>query len=233
MNRCLWPGLIRGHCWGPESLRAGIGGGPGLRKQRPNWQSSHSPLGLRMCAFLKLRNSDERSPAWISCWKSFFTFFKEGKQKISVSALKMSERKENPQSSVKHRKSYYEWTLSVWCLSRKGREKMIPCSFFFLSASNGAKGEKQEQEDKWSFERQVLTFSPVCPKNFSPPLWPWKRSAFIPTPRKALPKNIQTTAQLHPSHTLAKWKLISCVQLFATSWTTQSMEFFRPEYRSG
>ena len=109
--------------------------GPGLRKQRPNWQHSHSPLGLRTCAFLKLRNSDERSSAWISCWKSFFTFFTEGKQKIFVSVLKMSERKENRQSSVKHRKSYYEWPLSVWCLSREGREKMDPLSFFFFSLS--------------------------------------------------------------------------------------------------
>ena len=31
----------------------------------------------------------------------------------------------------------------------------------------------------------------------------WKRSVFIPIP-KAMPKNAQTTAQLHSSHTLAK-----------------------------
>ena len=30
-----------------------------------------------------------------------------------------------------------------------------------------------------------------------------------------------------------KWKLLSCVQLFATQWTIQSMEFSRPEYWSG
>ena len=30
-----------------------------------------------------------------------------------------------------------------------------------------------------------------------------------------------------------KWELLSHVQLFATLWTTQSMEFFRPEYWSG
>ena len=29
-----------------------------------------------------------------------------------------------------------------------------------------------------------------------------------------------------------KWKLLSRVQLFATLWTIQSMEFFRPEYWS-
>ena len=32
----------------------------------------------------------------------------------------------------------------------------------------------------------------------------WKRSVFIPIPKKAMPKNAQTTAQLHSSFTLAK-----------------------------
>ena len=32
----------------------------------------------------------------------------------------------------------------------------------------------------------------------------WKRSVFIPTQRKAMPKNAQTTTQLHSSHTLVK-----------------------------
>ena len=36
--------------------------------------------------------------------------------------------------------------------------------------------------------------------------WPqdWKRSVFIPVPKKATPKNAQTTAQLQSSHTLVK-----------------------------
>ena len=36
--------------------------------------------------------------------------------------------------------------------------------------------------------------------------WPqdWKRSVFIKSQRKAMPKNVQTTAQLHSSHRLAK-----------------------------
>ena len=36
--------------------------------------------------------------------------------------------------------------------------------------------------------------------------WPqgWKRSVFIPTQRKAMPKNAQTTTQLYSSHTLVK-----------------------------
>ena len=36
--------------------------------------------------------------------------------------------------------------------------------------------------------------------------WPqdWKRSVFIPSQRKAMPQNAQTTSQLHSSHTLAR-----------------------------
>ena len=36
--------------------------------------------------------------------------------------------------------------------------------------------------------------------------WPqdWKRSVFVPIPKKAMPKNVQTTAQMHSSHMLAK-----------------------------
>ena len=36
--------------------------------------------------------------------------------------------------------------------------------------------------------------------------WPqdWKRSVFIPSQRKAMPKNDPATAQLHSSHTLVK-----------------------------
>ena len=36
--------------------------------------------------------------------------------------------------------------------------------------------------------------------------WPqdWKRSVFIPVPKKGSPKNAQTTAQLHSSHMLVK-----------------------------
>ena len=36
--------------------------------------------------------------------------------------------------------------------------------------------------------------------------WPqdWKRSVFVPIPKKAMPKNAQTTAQLPSFHTLVK-----------------------------
>ena len=47
----------------------------------------------------------------------------------------------------------------------------------------------------------------VCQQIWKTQQWPqdWKRSVFIPIPkRKARPKNVQTTTQLHSSHTLGK-----------------------------
>ena len=46
----------------------------------------------------------------------------------------------------------------------------------------------------------------ICQQIGKTQQWPqdWKRSVFIPVPKKAMPKNAQTTAQLHSSHTLVK-----------------------------
>ena len=46
----------------------------------------------------------------------------------------------------------------------------------------------------------------VCQQIWKTQQWPqdWKRSVFIPSQRKAMPKNAQTTAQLHSSHTLVQ-----------------------------
>ena len=45
----------------------------------------------------------------------------------------------------------------------------------------------------------------ICQQIWKTQQWPqdWKRSVFIPIP-KAMPKNAQTTAELHSSHTLVK-----------------------------
>ena len=44
----------------------------------------------------------------------------------------------------------------------------------------------------------------ICQQIWKTQQWPqdWKRSVFIPIPNKAMPKNAQTTAQLHSSHML-------------------------------
>ena len=46
----------------------------------------------------------------------------------------------------------------------------------------------------------------ICQQIWKTQQWPWdwKRSVFIPIPKKAIPKNAQTTTQLHSSHTLVK-----------------------------
>ena len=46
----------------------------------------------------------------------------------------------------------------------------------------------------------------ICHQIWKTQQWPqdWKRSVFTPVPKKAMPKNVQTTKQLHSSHELAK-----------------------------
>ena len=51
----------------------------------------------------------------------------------------------------------------------------------------------------------VKVLHSICQQIWKIQQWPqdWKSSAFIPIP-KAIPKNAQTTTQLHSSHTLVK-----------------------------
>ena len=52
----------------------------------------------------------------------------------------------------------------------------------------------------------VKVLQSICQQIWKTQQWPqdWKRSIFIPISRKAMPKNAQTTAQLHSSHSLGK-----------------------------
>ena len=52
----------------------------------------------------------------------------------------------------------------------------------------------------------VKVLHSVCHQIWKTLQWPqdWKRSVFIPSQIKAMPKNAQTTTQLHSSHTLVK-----------------------------
>ena len=52
----------------------------------------------------------------------------------------------------------------------------------------------------------VKVLRSICQQIWKTQQWPqdWKRSVFIPIPKKAMPKNVQTTAQMHSSHMLAK-----------------------------
>ena len=50
----------------------------------------------------------------------------------------------------------------------------------------------------------VKVLHSICQQIWKTQQWPlnWKRSVFIPIPKKAMPKNAQTTAQLRSSHML-------------------------------
>ena len=52
----------------------------------------------------------------------------------------------------------------------------------------------------------VKVLHPICQQIWKTQQWPqdWKRSVFIPIPKRGNAKNAQTTAQLHSSHMLAK-----------------------------
>ena len=56
----------------------------------------------------------------------------------------------------------------------------------------------------------------ICQQIWKTQQWPqdWKRSVFIPIPKKANAKNAQTTAQLHSSPTLIK----ECSKFFEPSF---------------
>ena len=49
----------------------------------------------------------------------------------------------------------------------------------------------------------------ICQQIWKTQQWSqnWKRSVFIPIPKKAIPKNVQTTAQLHSSYMLVMFKV--------------------------
>ena len=52
----------------------------------------------------------------------------------------------------------------------------------------------------------VKVLHSICQQIGKTQQWPqdWKRSVFIPIPQKGMPKNVQTTAQLHSSLMLVK-----------------------------
>ena len=57
-------------------------------------------------------------------------------------------------------------------------------------------------------DNAVKVLHTICQQIWKTQQWPqdWKRSVFIPTPKKGMPKNVQTTAQLHSSHMLVMEK---------------------------
>ena len=55
-------------------------------------------------------------------------------------------------------------------------------------------------------DEAVKVLHSICQQIWKTQQWPqdWKRSIFIPIPKKGSAKNVKTTTQLHSSHTLVK-----------------------------
>ena len=82
-----------------------------------------------------------------------------------------------------------KWALSNITTNKASRGDGIPVELFQILKDDAVK---------------VLHL--ICQQIWKTHQWSqnWKRSVFIPIPRKAIPKNVQTTAQLHLSHRPAK-----------------------------
>ena len=82
-----------------------------------------------------------------------------------------------------------KWTLGSITMNKASGGDRIPVELFQI-LKDGA----------------VKVLHSICQQIWKTQQWPqdWKRSAFIPISKKAMPKNVQTTTQLHSSQLLAK-----------------------------
>ena len=80
------------------------------------------------------------------------------------------------------------WALQSTTMNKASRGDGIPVELFQILK-----------------EDAVTELNSIC-QHLKTQQWPqdWKRSVFIPIPKKGNAKNVQTTAQLHSSHTLVK-----------------------------
>ena len=82
-----------------------------------------------------------------------------------------------------------KWTLGSITMNKVNEGDGIPVELFHILKDNAVKVLHSVFQQIWKSLQ-----------------WPqvWKRSVFIPVTRKAMTMSIQTTTQLHSSHTLAK-----------------------------
>ena len=80
-----------------------------------------------------------------------------------------------------------KWALGSITMNKTSGGDVIPVELFQILKDDGVKG-----------------LHSICQQIWKTQQWPqdWKRSVLIPMPKKVMPKNAQTTAQLHSSHTL-------------------------------
>ena len=82
-----------------------------------------------------------------------------------------------------------KWALGSITVNKASGGNGIPAELFQILKDDSVKVLHSRCQQIWKTQQ-----------------WPqdWERPVFIPIPKKAMPKNAQTTAQLHSSHMLAK-----------------------------
>ena len=67
----------------------------------------------------------------------------------------------------------------------------------------------------------------ICQQTWKTEQWPqdWERSIFTPIPKREMPKNVQTTAQLHAFHMLARLCSKSFKLGFNNAWTEKFQKY--------
>ena len=82
-----------------------------------------------------------------------------------------------------------KWTLGIITTNKASEGDGIPAELFQILKDDAVK-----------------VLHSICQQIWKTQQWPqdWKRSVFIPIPEKGNAKNVQTTTQLHSSHTIAK-----------------------------
>ena len=73
------------------------------------------------------------------------------------------------------------------------------------------------------------------PANLETHQWPedWKRSVFIQSQREAMPKNVQTTTQLHSSHTLPSKVILTILQARLQQYVNRELPDVQAGFRKG
>ena len=82
-----------------------------------------------------------------------------------------------------------KWALGSITTNKASGSDGIPAELFQIMKDDAVKVLHSKCQQIWKTQQ-----------------WPqdWKRSVFIPFQRKAIPKNVEATEQLHSSHILAK-----------------------------
>ena len=82
-----------------------------------------------------------------------------------------------------------KWAIGIITVNKASGGDGIPAELFQTLKDDAVKGIHSKCQQIWKTQQWLQD---------------WKRSVFIQSQRKEIPKNAQTTTQLHLSHMLAK-----------------------------